>query len=330
MPFFGLKNARKKITSSSLSSLGLRKTQSTGNIENSIVTVKRQHFSSSAEKPATVSILRTSGSSGTTASDQKRRRTPPSQSDIVLATVMEDDDDDHQDDRLLAAKLRDITACDMDLLLSLETQARMDVQEEKERKQQEIISSITTKRPSMLKFDIPVTPPRSKSPDPKTFHATRPRRWSLPEETTNTTTQQRQQQADGMAKKKSSTNRLSKWSRLIKQQQQEEAKNNRLIYHNESSSSSSSSDDDCCTPENNSDVQTDITIGSKVKLFKRPLPIIGTVKYIGKVHFDTGEWLGIELDSRVGNTDGKIDDKRYFQTNLHCGIFVKKEDTIKV
>lgn len=32
----------------------------------------------------------------------------------------------------------------------------------------------------------------------------------------------------------------------------------------------------------------------------------------------------------VGNTDGKIDDKRYFQTNLHCGIFVKKEDTIKV
>ncbi|KAI8645462.1 hypothetical protein BD408DRAFT_411941 [Parasitella parasitica] len=319
MPFFGLKNARKKVPSPSFSSLGLRKTQSTGNIENSIVIVKRHHFSPSAEKPATVSILRTSGSSGTT-SDQKRRRTPPSQSDIVLATVMENDDD-NQDDQMLAAKLRDITACDMDLLLSLETQARMDVQEEKERKQQEINLNITTKRPSMLKFDIPVTPPRSRSPDPKTFQTSRHRRWSLPEDTT-------QQQADAMAKKKSSINRLSKWGRLIKQQQQEEAKNNQLIYHNESSSSGS--DDDCFTPDNNSDVQTDIIIGSKVKLFKRPLPIIGTVKYIGKVHFDTGEWLGIELDSRVGNTDGKIDDKRYFQTNLHCGIFVKKEDTIKV
>jgi dynactin complex subunit len=32
----------------------------------------------------------------------------------------------------------------------------------------------------------------------------------------------------------------------------------------------------------------------------------------------------------VGNTDGMIDGQRYFTTNLHCGIFVKKEDTIKV
>lgn len=318
MPLFGLKNARKKLPSPSLTSLGLRKTQSTGNIDDSVVIVKRQHYTPSKENTATVSILRTSSS---TTPDQKPP-TPPSQSDIVLATVMENDDD--EDDQMLASKLRNITACDMDLLLSLETQARMDVQEEKERKLQEINSSITSKRPSRLKFDIPVTPPRSRSPDPKIFHATRQRRWSLPEDTT-----QQQQPTDVVTKKKGTTsNRLSRWSRLIKQQQQEEAKNNQLIYHN--NSSSSGSEDDCSTSDNSSDVQLDIVIGSKVKLFKRPLPIIGTVKYIGKVHFDTGEWLGIELDSRVGNTDGKVDDKRYFQTNLHCGIFVKKEDTIKV
>ncbi|CAO0796360.1 unnamed protein product [Mucor circinelloides] len=318
MPLFGLKNAKKKLSSPSLSSLGLRKTQSTGNIDDSVVIVKRQHYTPSKESTATVSILRTSSS---TTPDQKRPPTPPSQSDIVLATVIENDDD--EDDQILASKLRDITACDMDLLLSLETQARMDVQEEKERKLQEINSSIRTKRPSRLKFDIPVTPPRSRSPDPKIFHATRQRRWSLPEDTT-----QQQQSTDVVTKKKSTSNRLPRWSRLIKQQQQEEAKNNQLIYQN--SSSSSGSEDDSSTSDNSSDVQLDIVIGSKVKLFKRPLPIIGTVKYIGKVHFDTGEWLGIELDSRVGNTDGKVDDKRYFQTNLHCGIFVKKEDTIKV
>ncbi|CAO3631660.1 unnamed protein product [Mucor fragilis] len=319
MPLFGLKNARKKLPSPSLSSLGLRKTQSTGNIDDSVVIVKRQHYTPSKENTATVSILRTSSS---TTPDQKRPPTPPSQSDIALATVMENEDDD-EDDQMLATKLRDITACDMDLLLSLETQARMDVQEEKERKLQEINSSITSKRPTRLKFDIPVTPPRSRSPDPKIFHATRQRRWSLPEDTT-----QQQQPTDVVTKKKGASNRLSRWSRLIKQQQQEEAKNNQLIYLN--NSSGSGSEDDCSTSDNSSDVQLDIVIGSKVKLFKRPLPIIGTVKYIGKVHFDTGEWLGIELDSRVGNTDGKIDDKRYFQTNLHCGIFVKKEDTIKV
>lgn len=36
------------------------------------------------------------------------------------------------------------------------------------------------------------------------------------------------------------------------------------------------------------------------------------------------------ISNLVGNTDGKIGDNRYFQTNLHCGIFVKKEDAIKV
>ena len=299
MPLFGLKNARKKLSSPSLSSLGLRKTQSTGNIEDSIIIVKRQHHTPSKENTATVSILRTSMSS--TTSDQKRPPTPPSQSDIVLATVLENDDDDDEDDQMLATKLRDITACDMDLLLSLETQARMDVQEEKERKLQEINSTITTKRPSRLKFDIPVTPPRSRSPDSKNFHAIRQRRWSLPEDATQQ--QQKQQpQTDVVTKKKGSNNRLPRWSRLIKQQQQEEAKNNQLIYsnnnNNNNNNSGSGSEDDCSTSDNNSDLQTDIIIGSKVKLFKRPLPIIGTVKYIGKVHFDTGEWLGIELDSR--------------------------------
>ncbi|KAI8077464.1 CAP Gly-rich domain-containing protein [Thamnidium elegans] len=264
MPLFGLKNTRKRVPSTLKNDpLCLRKTQSTGDIEDSVVIkVKRK-------KNQTVSILRGPNST-------QRPNSPP------LAPVIEDD----FDDKLLASKLKDITACDMELLLSLETQARMDCQEEKEKKQHT--------RPSRIKFDLPMTPPRSKSPD----RSTRQRRWSLPDD-------------------KKKPGRLTRWGKLMKQQ--EEAQNNKIIQQLDTSS-----EEDLISE------QDDIVIGSKVKLFKRPLPIIGTVKFIGKVHFDTGEWLGIELSSRVGNTDGIMDGKRYFQTNLHCGIFVKKQDTIKV
>ncbi|GAA5802692.1 hypothetical protein HPULCUR_008166 [Helicostylum pulchrum] len=245
MPLFGLKNTRKRVPSLKNDPLCLRKTQSTGDIEDSVVIkVKRK------KNQQTISILRTPNST-----TQQGPNTPP----LLLAPVIEDD----FDDKLLASKLKDITACDMELLLSLETQARMDCQEEKEKK-----LSNANIRPSRIKFDLPITPPRSKSPDRNSNNNTRQRRWSLPDD-----------------KKKPS--RLTRWGKLMKQQQQEEAQNNKIIQQLEISS-----EEDLISE------QHDIVIGSKVKLFKRPLPIIGTVKFIGKVHFDTGEWLGIELSSR--------------------------------
>ncbi|KAI8084314.1 uncharacterized protein B0P05DRAFT_585606 [Gilbertella persicaria] len=295
MPLFGLKTAKKKLSSTHFpSSLTLRKTQSTGDIDDSssatvsfqrkVVIVNHKHSDA-----AVVSILRT----------PQRPPTPPSSHhNMILAPVLEGEDEE------LASRLREITACDMELLLSLETQARMDVQEEKEKKQQ---------RPSRIRFELPVTPPRSRSPDPNFHHA-------------------RQRRCFRRHIKKN-INRLTRWSRLVKQQQQEEAKNNQIIKLNSLDSCNSSLEE---LSDNNADnvVQADIStivIGSKVKLFKRPLPLIGKVQYIGKVHWDTSsEWLGIELDGRVGNTDGKVDNTRYFQTNPHCGIFVKKEDAIKV
>lgn len=249
MPLFGLKTtSRKRVPASSTSTtlkndpLCLRKTQSTGDIEDSVVIkVKRK-------KNQTVSILRAPNSS-------QRPNTPP----LLLAPVIEDD----FDDKLLTSKLKDITACDMELLLSLETQARMDCQEEKEKK---LFNANI--RPSRIKFDLPITPPRSKSPDRTSSNPARQRRWSLPDD-------------------KKKPGRLTRWGKLMKQQQQEEAQNNKIILQLDTSS-----EEDLISE------QDDIVIGSKVKLFKRPLPIIGTVKFIGKVHFDTGEWLGIELSSR--------------------------------
>lgn len=283
MQLFGLKKAKKKLSSPSLGSLNLRKTQSTGNIDDSTAP-----FKDSTQEP-TIHIIVNRGNHGSKETGMvsilrspNQPPTPPLQSTIVVKPVMEDEDNG------LATKLRDITACDMDLLLSLETQARMDVQEEKERKE------LDNKPHRTIKFDIPVTPPRSRSPDPNFFHA-RQRRWSLPEDSaeankkTSTTT--------------NNTKRLSRWSRLIMQQQQEEANNNKRLLQNNSSiiTSSSSNSSNESSEEYVDDtvfLQQKVNIGSKVKLFKRPLPIIGTVKYIGPVHFDTGEWLGIELDSR--------------------------------
>ncbi|RCI05789.1 hypothetical protein CU098_013373 [Rhizopus stolonifer] len=67
-------------------------------------------------------------------------------------------------------------------------------------------------------------------------------------------------------------------------------------------------------------------IGQKVELLRRPLPTLGTIKYIGKVDFSNGTLVGIELESRVGNNDGSVDGKRYFQTFPQRGVFVKLDD----
>ncbi|KAI8367797.1 hypothetical protein BD560DRAFT_399627 [Blakeslea trispora] len=320
MPLFSL---RKKFSPNSFSSsLGLRKTQSTGDIDDgSLTPISSSTVSLHTDRHRRIVIVNQK-SSDTIVSilrspHQQQPLTPPA-SDHSPPAISD------EQDKELASKLREITACDMELLLSLETQARMDVQEEKEKRQFQ-------QRPSKVKFELPLTPPRSHSPDSQQFIYARQRRWSLPEDGTK---------SDDILKKSSHppTSRLSRWSRLIKQQQQEEAKNNQILRNHIHGSSHSSleelSDTDLNTNNADNVTQTDvssITIGSKVKLFKRPLPLIGKVRFIGNVHWDNeNEWLGIELDGRVGNTDGKVDHIRYFQTSPHCGIFVKKEDTMKV
>ncbi|KAG0740459.1 hypothetical protein G6F57_001655 [Rhizopus arrhizus] len=67
-------------------------------------------------------------------------------------------------------------------------------------------------------------------------------------------------------------------------------------------------------------------IGQKVELLRRPLPTLGTIKYIGSVEFSKGTWVGVELESRVGNNDGSVNGKRYFQTFPQRGVFVKLDD----
>ncbi|KAI8382267.1 hypothetical protein BD560DRAFT_386120 [Blakeslea trispora] len=67
-------------------------------------------------------------------------------------------------------------------------------------------------------------------------------------------------------------------------------------------------------------------VGHKVELLRRPLPTLGTIKYIGHVDFAKGTWVGVELESRLGNNDGSVDGKRYFDTFPQRGVFVKIDD----
>eukprot|EP00927_Polykrikos_kofoidii_P078444 TRINITY_DN75265_c0_g1_i1.p1 TRINITY_DN75265_c0_g1~~TRINITY_DN75265_c0_g1_i1.p1 ORF type:complete len:246 (-),score=32.26 TRINITY_DN75265_c0_g1_i1:34-771(-) len=50
----------------------------------------------------------------------------------------------------------------------------------------------------------------------------------------------------------------------------------------------------------------------------------GTVRFIGPVGFDaSGEWVGVELDEAVGNSDGSVHGVWYFTCKPKRGIFVK-------
>ena len=112
-------------------------------------------------------------------------------------------------------------------------------------------ASTGTERPTRLKFELPTTPARSKSPLPPTYLS--------PQNTKN-------------RHRRGSKSRRSRWSR--------------------GSNNSDISDDEELVP----------AVGSKVELLRRPLPTMGTIKYIGPVQFAQGQYIGVELESRCKYT----------------------------
>ncbi|KAI8968349.1 CAP Gly-rich domain-containing protein [Mycotypha africana] len=200
-------------------------------------------------------------------------------------------------DNDLEKRLDMIDTGNLELLLCMETRARMDNQEKREKEQQlkkeeeaaaaaAAAAAATPRRPTKIKFELPVTPPRSKSPI-KAYPKAKPVR-SLPEEGLT---------ANALRRPPPSPKpRRSSWRYLFGDR------------------------------DNDDDMPLPITLGSRVRLTMRPLPTFGYVQFIGAVEFGHGEWIGVELDHGVGNCDGSVDGITYFDTDPNRGIFCKRRE----
>ncbi|OAD70350.1 hypothetical protein PHYBLDRAFT_95687, partial [Phycomyces blakesleeanus NRRL 1555(-)] len=49
----------------------------------------------------------------------------------------------------------------------------------------------------------------------------------------------------------------------------------------------------------------------------------GTVRFAGTTSFQTGKWIGIELDESQGKNSGVVQGKRYFECRTNHGVFVR-------
>ncbi|KAI8076690.1 uncharacterized protein B0P05DRAFT_545469 [Gilbertella persicaria] len=142
-------------------------------------------------------------------------------------------------------------------------------------------------RPTRLKFELPATPARSKSPSAPQLNVQY-----------NTTTYLLPQPANRYQKqRKNNKLRKSRWS----------------IGTN---SDVSDEEEPPIIP----------ILGDKVELLRRPLPTMGTIRYIGPVQFAEGQYIGVELESRLGKSDGSVDGVRYFHTDPQRALFVKPDD----
>lgn len=131
-----------------------------------------------------------------------------------------------------------------------------------------VLSQPPVNRPSInnnyktrhITFELPVTPQRSKSPTALAYPKARPIRSLSDDELTIN-----QLRKQPLPRKP----RRSGW-RLFRENREEDYE----PVHN----------------------HLPMFIGTRVRLKLRPLPTFGYVKYIGNVHFDTGEYIGVELD----------------------------------
>ncbi|KAG1699237.1 hypothetical protein DVH05_014154 [Phytophthora capsici] len=70
-----------------------------------------------------------------------------------------------------------------------------------------------------------------------------------------------------------------------------------------------------------------VPLGSRVALSRRRN---GTVRYVGKVVNESGEWYGVALDEPKGDNDGARGKERYFYCPTNHGVFVRRKEIYSV
>lgn len=56
----------------------------------------------------------------------------------------------------------------------------------------------------------------------------------------------------------------------------------------------------------------------------------GLIQYIGTLDVSPGEWCGLELPDASGKNDGSVKGNRYFTCEPGYGIFVRKENVVRI
>lgn len=64
-----------------------------------------------------------------------------------------------------------------------------------------------------------------------------------------------------------------------------------------------------------------ITIGQRVEVFHNEQILYGTVLYKGPLVSRRGIWLGIDLTTAEGDTDGSLKGRVYFRAPMNFGLF---------
>lgn len=67
------------------------------------------------------------------------------------------------------------------------------------------------------------------------------------------------------------------------------------------------------------DTSSELTVDTRVEVQGKP----GTVRFVGTTSFQTGKWVGIELDAPNGKNSGVVQGKRYFECRANHGVFVR-------
>lgn len=62
------------------------------------------------------------------------------------------------------------------------------------------------------------------------------------------------------------------------------------------------------------------SVGSRVVVNSE---LSGTIRFVGTTSFQTGKWVGVELDEPLGKNSGVVQGKRYFDCKSNHGVFVR-------